>query len=153
MKSFFLLFLYCTDTDCDGVDLESPQGLGNDIPTMPEVDIHVHVGDIASSSSQRLDGPADIAKTKNLLNQLALIFHFPFLERVVGRFNLDGTNSFHGLNIQKTWILPFVSHVGFSGIAIQMMHLLRTGSVTKNMPWARKGCSQIIQLVMFTLNP
>ena len=64
MKLFFLLLLYCTDTDGDGVDLESLQGLGSDIPTIPEVNIHVHVGDVASSSSQRVDGPAEIAKEK-----------------------------------------------------------------------------------------
>ena len=49
--------MYCADTDGDGIDLESPQGLGIDIPTIPEVNVHVHVGDVASSSSQRVDGP------------------------------------------------------------------------------------------------
>ena len=43
MKLFFLLLLYCTDTNGDGVDLESPQGLDSDIPTVPEVNIHVHL--------------------------------------------------------------------------------------------------------------
>ena len=42
MKLFFLLFLHCTDTDDDGVDLESPQGLDSDIHTIPEVNVHVH---------------------------------------------------------------------------------------------------------------
>ena len=55
--------MYCTYTN--GVDLVSPQGLGSDIATIPEVIIHVHVGDVASSSSQRVDGPADIAKDKS----------------------------------------------------------------------------------------
>ena len=70
---------------------------------------------LASSSSQKVDGPADIAKDKleSLLNQSALVFHFLFLERVVDHFNVDGTNSFHGLNIQKSCMLLFVSYVGF----------------------------------------
>ena len=42
MKLFFLLFLYCTDTDGNGVDLESPQGLGSDIHTIPEANVYVH---------------------------------------------------------------------------------------------------------------
>ena len=41
-KVIFLLFLYCTDIDDDGVDLESPQGLGSDIHTIPEVNVRVH---------------------------------------------------------------------------------------------------------------
>ena len=32
---------------------------------MVEVNVHVHVGDVASSSSQRVDGPADIVKDKS----------------------------------------------------------------------------------------
>ena len=35
--------MYYTDTSGDGVDLESPQGLGSDIPTIPEVNVHVHL--------------------------------------------------------------------------------------------------------------
>ena len=35
--------MYCTDTNSDGVDLESPQGLGSDIPTILEVNIQVHL--------------------------------------------------------------------------------------------------------------
>ena len=128
MKLFFLLFLCCTDTDGDGVDLESPQGLGSNIPTIPEVNIHVLVGGVASSSSQRVDGPADIAKDKSEKPTQ------PVSIDLVNHFNLDDTNSFHDLNIQKAWMLLFLSHQGFSGIAIQIMHSLRTGSGTGNMP-------------------
>ena len=32
---------------------------------MVEVNMHVHAGDVASSSSQRVDGPADIVKDKS----------------------------------------------------------------------------------------
>ena len=114
----------------------------------------LNIGYVASSSNQRVDSPAGIAKDKS--EKPTQPVSIDYLLSVFGKgslaFNLYGTNSFHGLNIQKAWMLIFVSHAGFSSIAIQMMRSLRTGSGTGNMPWVRKGCSQIIQLVMFTLN-
>ena len=96
------------------------------MPTIPVVNVHVHVGDVASGSSKRVDGPADIAKEKSEKPTQPVSIDFPlfvFGKGVVDRINPDSTNSFHGLNI---WMLLFVSHVVFSSIAIQKMHSLRT---------------------------
>ena len=72
------------------------QGLGSDISTIPEVNVHIHVGDVASSSTQRVDGPADIAQDKS--EKPTQPVGFDFQHRWYQQFH--GLN-IHGLNIQK----------------------------------------------------
>ena len=79
------------------------------MPTIPEVNVHVHVGDVASGSSQRVDGPADIAKEKSEKPTQPVSIDFPlsvFGKGVVDCFNLDGTNSFHGLKFGCCFCFP-----------------------------------------------
>ena len=81
------------------------------MPTILEVNVHVHVGDVASGSSQSVDGPADIAKEKSEKPTQPVSIDFPlsvFGKGVVDCFNLDGTNSFHGLKFGCCFLFPML---------------------------------------------